>query len=270
MSDPVTNVEIEDVLASIRRLVSDEPASSDMVSKPQAPKADKLVLTPSLRVADGRDLSTAAPKDNSQNTAAAMQLGAEYAVPAEADTESNAAVEEAEAAPLVLENADSAPDVEPEPIEEIPLEDRIAGLEAAVAETADQWEPDGDEEDAFAGVDVEAPYWEDDDADEDLNAEVTPLHAPHEHVKQDEPITVDAQPDVQDAPSEEAQSSAALDDLTELGLPQGLIDEEMLRDLVAEIVRQELQGSLGERITRNVRKLVRREIQRALTSRDLS
>ena len=32
---------------------------------------------------------------------------------------------------------------------------------------------------------------------------------------------------------------------------------------------EELQGALGERITRNVRKLVRREIQRALTAQDL-
>ncbi|MFP4238527.1 hypothetical protein [Rhodosalinus sp.] len=45
-----------------------------------------------------------------------------------------------------------------------------------------------------------------------------------------------------------------------------VLDEEMLRDLVAGIVRQELQGELGERITRNVRKLVRREIHRALTA----
>lgn len=47
------------------------------------------------------------------------------------------------------------------------------------------------------------------------------------------------------------------------------IDEEMLRDLVGEIVRQELQGALGERITRNVRKLVRREIHRMLISQEL-
>ncbi len=43
-----------------------------------------------------------------------------------------------------------------------------------------------------------------------------------------------------------------------------VIDADALRDLVAEIIRQELQGPLGERITRNVRKLVRREIARAL------
>ncbi|MDF1856248.1 hypothetical protein [Pseudooceanicola sp.] len=48
-----------------------------------------------------------------------------------------------------------------------------------------------------------------------------------------------------------------------------MIDEDILRDMVAEIVRQELQGALGERITRNVRKLVRREIQRSLTAHDL-
>jgi cell pole-organizing protein PopZ len=47
------------------------------------------------------------------------------------------------------------------------------------------------------------------------------------------------------------------------------MDEEALRELVAEIVRTELQGALGERITRNVRKLVRREIHRALTAQEL-
>ena len=47
------------------------------------------------------------------------------------------------------------------------------------------------------------------------------------------------------------------------------LDEAMLRDLVGEIVRQELQGALGERITRNVRKLVRREIHRALAAHEL-
>jgi cell pole-organizing protein PopZ len=46
------------------------------------------------------------------------------------------------------------------------------------------------------------------------------------------------------------------------------IDEETLRQMVVDIVRQELQGALGERITRNVRKLVRREIHRMLISQD--
>lgn len=48
-----------------------------------------------------------------------------------------------------------------------------------------------------------------------------------------------------------------------------MLDEAMLRELVSDIVRQELQGALGERITRNVRKLVRREIHRALAAHDM-
>lgn len=47
------------------------------------------------------------------------------------------------------------------------------------------------------------------------------------------------------------------------------MDPDVLRDMVAEIIRQELQGTLGERITRSVRKLVRREIHRMRESRDL-
>lgn len=42
------------------------------------------------------------------------------------------------------------------------------------------------------------------------------------------------------------------------------LDEEALGRLVAEALRRELQGPLGEKITRNVRKLVRREMHRVL------
>ena len=47
-----------------------------------------------------------------------------------------------------------------------------------------------------------------------------------------------------------------------------ILDEEDLRPIVARLIREELQGELGEQITRNVRKLVRREILRALAARD--
>lgn len=43
-----------------------------------------------------------------------------------------------------------------------------------------------------------------------------------------------------------------------------VLDEEELRLLVARLIREEFRGALGERITQNVRKLVRREIQRSL------
>ena len=50
MSDPMTNTEVEDVLASIRRLVSDNKRPEP--PKKEAAVADRLVLTPSLRVMD--------------------------------------------------------------------------------------------------------------------------------------------------------------------------------------------------------------------------
>lgn len=72
--------------------------------------------------------------------------------------------------------------------------------------------------------------------------------------------------------AEEAAAAAAKlavgEQLNDLLQDEAVIDEDTLRDMVADIVRQELQGALGERITRNVRKLVRREIHRALMSRD--
>ena len=53
------------------------------------------------------------------------------------------------------------------------------------------------------------------------------------------------------------------------GTPLAVLDEAALQEIVRQMIREELQGSLGERITRNVRKLVRAEINRALVARDL-
>jgi hypothetical protein len=50
---------------------------------------------------------------------------------------------------------------------------------------------------------------------------------------------------------------------------EGILDEDTLREIIVEVVREELQGVLGQRITRNVRKMVRREIRLALAAEDL-
>lgn len=74
-----------------------------------------------------------------------------------------------------------------------------------------------------------------------------------------------------DAPTGPAHDSADRDGQdadADMLTEDTVIDEAMLRELVADIVRQELMGALGERITRNVRKLVRREIHRALSAQD--
>lgn len=51
-----------------------------------------------------------------------------------------------------------------------------------------------------------------------------------------------------------------LDQPSRHGTGAPILDEEALRAVVNTIVREELQGELGDRISRNLRKLIRREI----------
>ena len=75
-------------------------------------------------------------------------------------------------------------------------------------------------------------------------------HGEDQHHQDDQPKPVDAEPEAVNL------------------VEETILDEETLREMVSDMVREELQGELGDRITRNVRKLVRREIQRALASRE--
>jgi hypothetical protein len=49
--------------------------------------------------------------------------------------------------------------------------------------------------------------------------------------------------------------------------PAPILDEEAIRGMVNRIVREELQGELGDRISRNLRKLIRREIAQIAAER---
>ena len=231
MSDETTKSDYDDVLSSVRRIVSTEiDAAADK-------EAGKLLLTPALRVSD----ADASPGSNSD--------ARDYPT----------------------------------------LEDRIADLEAAVSADAADWEPDGSE----------------DQAQHKPDGVVLPLRPADATSVEPEPEAADNAADPIDdiAAADAADDGAGDDDPTPppANTPEprepvapplatfrhrtgsypdpidnvlaedepALLDETALRDLVAEIVREELQGGLGERITRNVRKLVRAEIQRAFAARDL-
>lgn len=274
MSEAVTNAEIEDVLSSIRRLVSENaPAEGQSAGVDEA--VEKLVLTPAFRVYEADPITEPVveivPEDR------------------ERDSAENAPVEEAQPetvfvaeAPMILEtpavSASDDPSDDPDTGEIEPpmgtdemaaawdaerghadtLEDRIAELEAAVEDTAEDWEPDGSEDEAEAPQTVvfEHASWappEDDSPDAEVSdaeviSDASPEPTPFREMP-DEPPTNDAIFDEDD--SDEA-----------------VIDEEALREMVSRLVREELQGTVGERITRNVRRLVRREIQRAMTLKD--
>lgn len=63
-------------------------------------------------------------------------------------------------------------------------------------------------------------------------------------------------------PGAPAYDPGAQDDLP-------LLDEDTLRALIRDVLREELQGEIGERVTRNLRKMIRTEIARALTARGI-
>ncbi|MEQ3626281.1 MAG: hypothetical protein ABNH26_13765 [Celeribacter sp.] len=90
--------------------------------------------------------------------------------------------------------------------------------------------------------------------------------------KQDDPKSGD--PAVGDAkgaddnaqPADHGSAAAQMPALA--GSMELTIDDGDLREIVGDILRDELRGVLGEQITRNVRLLVRREIQRILAGRE--
>jgi hypothetical protein len=143
-------------------------------------------------------------------------------------------------------------------VTQIPLTAKIAALEAAVGKITSGWEPDGDETEDLAVPDTPAMAWEDD-------VELDAKGIPFIRSGASKPDAAD-QDDIEETESAETASPTST---AAFGGDDQVMDEEALRDLVAEIVRSELQGALGERITRNVRKLVRREIHRALTAQEM-
>lgn len=255
MSDAVTNTEIEDVLTSIRRLVSDNTPHDGSASNAQAPlvlRAENavtaaahvveeaslaLVLTPEQRVSHESDPVMDQPVSD------AME-GDEPAGDAAAPSE----------AMLVL-GAEVQPDAAVDEIEDAAADmaELHEGSDAALTEGRGEERPF----DFQQVLEARIKQFQNIDGDDDIDDALAELR----------------EADVQEAITEKVVHSVSESGAAVLGeaLDRGFeVDEAALREMVADIVRQELQGALGERITRNVRKLVRREIHRALAAHDLA
>jgi hypothetical protein len=334
MTDPVTNAEIEDVLSSIRRLVSSEhtglrPASrvaeragSDRTEKdataresslaePTAPETDRLVLTPALRVPED-EVSMEEPAATSKDLLSDLDTPADAAPEARGlryDSGLEQRIAELEAAIAHTEVADR--DM-PEPFGRENTLETYPPDEAVTANEAIAVGPDEPAESPFLAdviaakaEDYKSSLWpevsgdtpgptaehwpEDEGAPHDVTAarvdgasdpdDMEPATATERResafrssrveLPEDDLSGWDTDEQGDEAPDrpemhpkDEREGQPALDDAPLL------LDEEVLRDLVAQMVRDELQGVLGEKITRNLRRLVRREIQRALAARD--
>ncbi|KJZ17886.1 hypothetical protein [Loktanella sp. S4079] len=120
------------------------------------------------------------------------------------------------------------------------LEATIAELEAAVTSQSEDWEAD-------EGENFDDTAW----AASAFQSRILDSS----EIQNTPPLILETIEDEQEVADEQSPSVG--------------IDEDALRALVVEIVHQELSGELGERITRNVRKLVRREINRVLVAKGL-
>ncbi|MBY6046394.1 hypothetical protein [Vannielia litorea] len=203
MSDPMSNVEIEDVLSSIRRLVSENatrPRPQAEAGPPSdSPKADDaLVLTPSLRVGDDPETAPeegAAEEPAIEPAEAEAQdesaLDASWAELADSDAPEEGGVEELASQPGAPEDA---------------LQSRVAGLEEAF-DDGDAFEPDGSEVAAS-----ESSYdWDDeDDTDTVIDLSTPDIPAGRLHFTWAEPDDViDLTPEAPDEAPEPAVSAEA-------------------------------------------------------------
>ncbi len=255
MSEALGTDDIEDVLSSVRRLVSPE-ARPRVVSRDL--RLDTLVLTPSLQVAveaprvEPLILTERAVELEDTTVALVADLVPEPVVTEPAVLE--AAVPEADPV-AVMDEAEAslaAPEEASAPVD--PAVSTVTDTDLHVME--------GEWEDAF---------WSE---PEPALAEIA-LGAEEAEVVAADPAPWAQEETTSPAPKPAAEAPRSplvegLEGLTDAdGNPVTVLDEDALNEIVRALIREELQGVLGERITQNVRKLVRAEINRALTARSL-
>ncbi len=264
MSEALGSDEIEDVVSSVRRLVSPEarprPVSRDL-------GLEKLLLTPALQVVPDRpnaelpnaDLPRAEPLILTER---ATDLG---------DAASSAPIFDADAVPDAEADAMSA-DAGQGLFDDLLMVQPVSPSSDADVLDADMTTTphvvEGEWEDAF---------WsepEPDLAEIALEAEEAELVTGGVASSVHTGGTLNDHPDrlwpEEMPPAPKTSMAEGLGSLTDAdGNPVTVLDEDALNDIVRALIREELQGVLGERITQNVRKLVRAEINRALTARSL-
>ncbi|HPD91391.1 MAG: hypothetical protein H6900_14090 [Rhodobacter sp.] len=295
MSDAMTNREIEDVLTSIRRLVAQEGT--------RGAEAGRLILTEAQRVATDSaapeseiPAATAAPADspNGAPRSDARRLRAEgdLTLPEPDFGKLEATIAELEAAVSASGEA-----WEGEAVEEAPRVSNVTELygrlnfnhrsrkaqpgapatgamapETDAARDRGEGPQDATPDDAAEGPSpvaaTEVGLSLADTGNAESGGDVTPDGTPDDVTPDVVPVVASVAPSEGEA--ERADEAVAPDEGGEAdAVLETVIDEAALRALVAQIVREELHGQLGERITLQVRKLVRAEIAKALDERAL-
>lgn len=322
MSETGRKMDVEDVLSSIRRLVSEESRTgsdaqsagaktpntgAQLLQQSNEVERDKLVLTPSLRIPETDTPAPAAAELEQRIADIESLVMAEAVEDAQSELAQNVDVQDIEEITPRPEDtpadfAEMVEEVTDQISEEVTADatsEMMSALHLSMKDFARSeppltanlsGAPSFDEEEATDLEDTLSTEAE--TVSEDLSfPSDSPFEAPIEDVPaqpdfmqavEDEIVEPEVEaPRVRDtivdreppltAPQPERGASAGMSMFTEpmdYTEEDSFVDEETLREMVSDMVRSELQGELGDRITRNVRKLVRREIHRALASRD--
>ena len=280
MSEPLSSTEIEDVLSSIRRLVSDDlrPLQRPAPAGPVPGLADKLILTPALRVV--QDYAPSVPASSASPTRLHLGIPAPSAPSAlEQAVASVGAAVDAQSLEWEAETGDAAPFVAATPQADAwhdtdPDAPFFDGLDLGADDAVDVFVMNASGDDMTDGLPDSAPQmpgW----------AQQVPDLVSDLPIEDDDTTTIlhgTAEPDPAWADAAEASVIASLAaDITDEDPDTSnavfddepmLFDETVLRELVRDILREELAGRMGERITRNIRKLVRAEIARSFATQE--
>lgn len=299
MPEPMSSDEIEDVLSSIRRLVAQDgkPVEPAKAAEPAAPK---LVLAPELRVSDAPAPFTTVRQASPRVAFPPVDM----VLPGVAAlTDTHARSDDDDEAPAA---AYTPPPAAPQPQpQSLPPQPAPAAAEqgwvlvapaaapapaAAAAPAAAEAQPTPDptpEAKDTTAPEAPAPMqWRDSEPDV-----VDTFHIIEAgQTNADQALQGTIEPDAAWADAAEqrviaelagqAVAEEVLDQIDEANrsqsfaprpnaAPEVLFDEVQLRSLVQSILREELAGDLGERITRNIRKLVRAEVGRMMAVHEL-
>ena len=249
MSGPLTKNEIEDVVSSVRRLVSPEgrqrPVSRDL-------GLDKLILTPAQRVV--------------------AEMAGTGSVMAGGEGQGPIAPKRPRPHRPISRPLDRV-----DPVRKAPVDDRDTTARRDAAPSLAELALQAEEAEVVTESSPATPVAEPQVAAPDAVPPAAAKAAPKPKAR-----TASAKPRAKPAKPAGARKPAPLPAATDLlvgaaaqvltdqdGNPVSLLDEDDLIQMVRRVLREELKGELGEKITRNVRKLVRAEINRILTEQTL-
>ncbi len=236
MSGQMTSGEIEDVLASIRRLLRDDDTTDAgqgsarsrarrLVLNPDSmvmdgaaassPRADVLVLTdPQPGPAPGNQAPMTGGRDSADDGApswnAPLVLSDPVVLPdpnliaTNAASGADASTSDLHGSGRTVEAVDDDHANRPNSGKPASLEERIAELEAALAREEAEWEADGGDPEVFASVRQLPLVERDNESDDDLTASPGPIGTgvpgKADHAALDEPVELTASPDMPEPP----------------------------------------------------------------------